>query len=100
MQQKRANSNLVEDLLDDTNKISLNIRSMLDPDEIYSTTLGAADVSHSTMHIPNIQNGDGDLITPDQYEQALEDGSVVMVNVYLKMYVFFSFINIDFLIFN
>lgn len=60
---------------------------MPDPEDIYSTTLGAADVSTSTVHIPNVCDGDGRVITPDQYEKKLEPGSIVTLNVHFKLYV-------------
>jgi hypothetical protein len=60
---------------------------MPDPEDIYSTILGNADVSNSTVHIPNIRDGNGDIITPAEYEKRLVDGSIVMINVYLKLYV-------------
>lgn len=83
--QHLANSNLVETNNETTN---LNIRTMPDPEDLYATTLGAADVSTSSVHIPNIRDNDGKIITPDQYDRKLEDGSIVMINVYLKLYVF------------
>jgi hypothetical protein len=59
---------------------------MPDPEDIYSTILGGADVSNSSVNIPNIRNGNGDIISPTDYEKKLEDSSIVMVNVYLKLY--------------
>jgi hypothetical protein len=47
--------------------------------------VGAADVSNSMIDIPNVRDGNGALINPEEYEQKLQTGSVVMVNVYLKM---------------
>jgi hypothetical protein len=85
----RGTSNLTEDT-NAKNDVTLNIRNMPDPEDTYSVTLGAADTSQSFVHIPDIRNGDGKLITPDQYEQQLQDGCIVSVNVYLKLY-FFSF---------
>ena len=61
------------------------IANMPDPEGIYSAALGAAEVSKSSIDIPNVCDGNGALITPDEYEQKLETGSIVMVNVYLKM---------------
>jgi hypothetical protein len=58
---------------------------MPDPEGIYSAALGVADLSHSSIDVPNVRDGNGALIKPDEYEQKLETGSVVMVNVYLKM---------------
>ena len=57
---------------------------MPDPDGIYSSTLGVADISKSFIDMPNVRDGNGKLITPDD-ERKLEDGCVVMVNVYLKL---------------
>ena len=62
-----------------------NIADMPDPDGIYSSTLGVADVSKSFIDVPNVRDGNGTLITPDEYERKLDDGTVVMVNVYLKL---------------
>jgi hypothetical protein len=61
------------------------IVNMPDPEGIYSAALGAADVSKSSIDIPNVHDGNGALIMPDEYEQKLETGSIFMVNVYLKM---------------
>jgi hypothetical protein len=83
--QYRKNSNLVEDV-GETNDVNLNICSMPDPEDIYSTTSEATNISNSYVYIPNIHNGNGNLITPDQYETKMEDGSIVMVNVFLKLY--------------
>jgi hypothetical protein len=79
----------IDDITSETNDLTFNIRSLADPEDIYSTTLGAADVSHSHVHIPDVRNKNGDLVSPDQYDKKLEDGSIVMVDVYLKMYVLF-----------
>jgi len=82
MQQLQAdNSNLVEEVVDGIR----NIGHMPDPDSIYSSTLGVADISKSFIDVPNVRDGNGKLITPDEYERKLENGSVVMVNVYLKL---------------
>ena len=59
---------------------------MPNPEDIYSSALGAADVSNSTIHVPNIRDSDGNPITPDQYERKLEPGSIVTINVYFKLY--------------
>jgi hypothetical protein len=82
---RKANSNLVEDFNHQQPEINLNIRTMADPDDIYSSTLGTVDTSNSTVEIPNVRNGDGNLITPDEYKLRIEDGSIVMVNVSLKL---------------
>jgi hypothetical protein len=59
---------------------------MPDPEDIYSTILGVTDISNSSVCIPNIRNGNGDIISPAEYEKKIEDGSIVMVNVFLKLY--------------
>lgn len=84
--QQRGNSNLVEDVGEETNP-RISILSFPDPENVYDTTLGAADVSNSYVYIPNIRNGEGDVITPDEYDTKLHDGTIVMVNVSLKLYV-------------
>ena len=38
--------------------------------------------------IPNIRDGKGHLIMPREYESTLKNGSIVIVNVHLKLYVF------------
>jgi hypothetical protein len=78
------NSNLLEDA-SDTNELKIKVASMPDPDEIYSITLGAADTSNSFVHIPNVRDGDGNIIPPHEYERRLHDQAIVMVNVSLKM---------------
>lgn len=64
---------------------NLNIRNFPDPEDIYSLTLGAADTSQSSVYIPNVRDENGKLITPDQYDKKLIDGTVVSVTVYLKL---------------
>ena len=72
---------------DDSNK-HLNIRSMPDPFEAYDLALGASDTSQSFVHVPDIRDGDGELIPPQSYEAKLHDQTIVIVNVFLKVYVF------------
>jgi hypothetical protein len=43
--------------------------------------------------IPNIRDGNGHLIMPHEYEDKLEDGTIVMINVELRMYVLFKLIS-------
>ena len=66
-----------------------DIRSMPDPLDIYSSTLGASDTSQSFVHIPNVKDGDGNIILPQDYDLKLPDNAIVMMNVYLKLYVFY-----------
>ena len=62
---------------------------MPDPEDIYSSALGASDTSQSFVHIPNVQDGDGNIILPQDYDLKLRDNAIVMMNVYLKLYVFY-----------
>jgi hypothetical protein len=66
--QRAANSNLVE-AVHNQSISKLTIRTMPDPEDIYSTALGINDISNSSVHIPNICNGNGDIITPNEYEK-------------------------------
>jgi hypothetical protein len=79
-----ANSNLTEEC-DDPNNYKMNVSAMPDPEDIFSTTFGAADTSNSFVYVPNVSNTDGSAIRPHEYETKLYDGSIVMVNVLLKM---------------
>ena len=38
--------------------------------------------------IPNVRDGKGHLIMPREYESTLKNGSIVIVNIHLKLYVF------------
>lgn len=40
------------------------------------------------VSVPNVRDGDGRLIMPHEYQSKLKDRSVVMVNAFLKLYVF------------
>ena len=94
--QRASNSNLVE-VVDSR----LTIRNMPDPEDIYSTALRNADVSNSSVFIPNIRDGNGDIITPIDYEKKLEDGSIVMINAFLKLYAQHKFLllfNINYIV--
>ena len=71
-------------LLKETQK-KRTIASMPDPEGIYSSTLGAADVSNSTIEPPNVRDGNGRLIQPDEYDKRLQTGMKVTVNVHMKM---------------
>jgi hypothetical protein len=82
-QLQQGNSNLVEDASD--SNVNIDVRTMPDPEDVFSCALGASDTSQTSVHIPNVRNGDGDLIPPQEYEMRLHDGDIVMVNVYLKL---------------
>ena len=40
-----------------------------------------------SIPFPNIRDGDGRLIMPNEYKSRLEDGSIVIVNASLRLYV-------------
>lgn len=48
--------------------IQINIASMPDPLDIFSTTLKAAEVSQSFVHIPNSCDDDQNIILPYDYD--------------------------------
>jgi hypothetical protein len=58
---------------------------MPDPEGIYSSTLGATDVSNSSIEPPNVRDGNGRVIQADEYEKILRTGMKVTVNVHMKM---------------
>jgi len=72
-------------LLSETPPQVRTIADLPDPEGIYSAALGAADVSNSSINVPNVRDSNGALIMPDEYEQKLDTGSIIMVNVYLKL---------------
>ena len=72
-------------LLSETRLQVRTIADLPDPEGIYSVALGAADISNSSINVPNMRDGNGALIMPDEYEQKLDMGSIIMVNVYLKL---------------
>ena len=61
------------------------IRDMPDPQGIYKTTLGHADLSKSWLDIPNVRDSNGALIMPEEYDDKLTADTIVMVNVYMKL---------------
>ena len=88
MQQIQQNNPHIIDNNNHTSHENINVRDMPDPHDIYSAALGASDTSQSFVHIPNVRDGDGDIILPQDYKLKLKDNTIVMVNVYLKLYVF------------
>ena len=44
-----------------------------------------------SLTIPNVRDSDGCVIMPNKYESKLKDGSIVIVNVHFKLYVFILF---------
>ena len=81
--QYRYNSNLVEK---HHHQVDITIPSMKDPEGIFSSNEICKDFF---VIVPNVRDGDGCLIMPDDYGSKLENGSIVMVNVHLKLYVFY-----------
>ena len=88
----RYNSNLVEHNYpsnDDT--LMRPIVLMPDPANIYSLVFEAEDedfkLSYLFMKPPNIHDGEGNIIAPDQYTEKIRDGSIVLINVSFKLYV-------------
>ena len=45
---------------------------MPDPEGIYSSILGATDISNSGIKPPNVRDGSGRLIQPNKYDKRLE----------------------------
>ena len=60
---------------------------MPDPEGIYSSALGATDISNSGIEPPNVLDGSGGLIQPEEYDKRLEMSMKVSVNVHMKMWV-------------
>lgn len=83
----RNNSNLVESLLPPRKR---HILSMRGSENQFLTTFDFASLVKSRsdyfVSFPNIRDGEGRLIAPDQYGNKLTDGSVVIVNVSFKLY--------------
>jgi hypothetical protein len=67
------------------NRETRTILDMPDPQGVYRTALGHADLSKSWLDIPNVQDGNGALIEPAEYDDKLTAGTIVMVNVYMKL---------------
>jgi hypothetical protein len=88
--QYRYNSNLVEHHHHPGDMTRLTIPSMKDPEDIFSSNEICKEFF---VTVPNIRDSDGCLIMPDDYGNKLENGSIVMVNVHLKLYVFSSHCN-------
>lgn len=78
MQLEAQNSNLVEEVDGQGNdeRSVHNISDMPDHDGIYSSTLGTANVSKCFIAMPNIRDGNGALIRPDEYEHKMRTGDI------------------------
>ena len=64
------------------------ITANLDPDDLF-TTNGTSD--DHVLIVPNVRDSDGFLIMPDEYRERLQHNSIVLLNVYFKMYEQFLF---------
>ena len=79
------NSNLVEDQFCPKTQY---IHSMPDPENKFWTMFKKyASSTNLVLSFPNVWDADGYVITPDEYEHKLVDGSIIFVNVSLKLYV-------------
>jgi hypothetical protein len=89
---RSGNSNLLEKKggIDDLHCL---IMEMPDPQRIYPSVFHYTSFKttwrKTYVTVPNIRDHDGDVIMPYQYRSRLKDQSVVIVNVYLKLYVSF-----------
>ena len=68
--------------------ITRRISTMPDPENLFTAI---EECKELFIVVPNIRDGDGCIIMPDEYGKRLQNGSIVMVNVHLKLYVFFLF---------
>lgn len=84
-EREEMNSNLVEDAADAMP--ALTLADLPDPDGIFSSITGIDNMKRCVVDIPNIRDGNGTLIKPSDYDKMLPAGSVVMVNVYMKLFV-------------
>ena len=87
---RRYNSNLVESNYHPHNPTQ-RISYMRDPHGLLSSPSLPSDTdifsSKYFINIPNIRDAEGDIIMPDEYKKILKNGSIVVVNVFLKLYV-------------
>jgi hypothetical protein len=67
------------------NHETCTILDMPDPQGVYRTALSHADLSKLWLDIPNVWDGNGTLIKPVEYNDKLTAGTIVMVNVYMKL---------------
>ena len=58
---------------------------MPNPNSIYSTTIRHADWRKSWVDIPNVHDGNGTLIRPEEYDDKLMTGTIVMANIYMQL---------------
>ena len=76
----RTNSNMIQSVYNPG--ISYRqVASLPDPGHLYSSLLGGAGMEDCVINCPNIRDGDGHLIFPGEYTNALKDGTIVLVNV-------------------
>jgi hypothetical protein len=73
-------------IIADLNKLS----SLTDPLHLYRALSGNVDLSDVTISKPEIRDHDGSLIHPREYSSKLKDGTVVGLQVCLKLLRIFS----------
>jgi|SRR5882762_7164318 len=84
---RRTNSNLVEQVYHPED-ITRRIKTMPDPENLFAAL---EECKEYYVVVPNIRDVDGSIIMPDEYGSKLVNGSIVMVNVHLRLYVFLFF---------
>ena len=66
------------------------MNQMHDPYQVYPNIFKESPLEktwrNSPVNVPNIQDGNDQIIFPHEYRSKLKDNIVVMVNVYLKLY--------------
>jgi len=58
---------------------------MPDPNSIYSATFRHADLSKSWVDVSNIRDGNGTWIRPEEYNDKLTMGTIIMANIYMQL---------------
>lgn len=88
---RSRNSNLLEKNSREDERC-YSIAKMPDPNQIYASMFQNTDLrttlTNSFLIVPNIRDGDGQLIMPYNYRSKLTSESIVIVNAYLKLCVF------------
>lgn len=71
--------------LDSTRRVSRDNSNMVETRFRFTNSIQHA--HNMSIPFPNIRDGDGRLIMPNEYKSRLEDGSIVIVNASLRLYV-------------
>ena len=81
------------DNLKDNDLNEYRMNKMHDPYDIYPNIFKNTHLENSwrnmLVNIPDVRDEDGKLIMPHEYRSKMKDGTIVMVNGYLKLYVFY-----------